>query len=109
MVCIASFCILIFALGFCSGKKRKNKVADLIKRDEIKDVTDLISGNDHHNVNLEMDNQEFREMESISNKTTSISKDPIIDFSSLRNPPPSYSDVMKNDSKPPDYSESFWL
>ena len=107
MVCIASFCILIFALGFCSEKKRKNKVANLIKRDEIEDVTDLINENDHHNINLEMDNQGFREMESISNQTTSFSRVPIIDFSSLRNPPPSYSDVMKNDSALPDYSESF--
>ena len=70
-----------------------------IKGEGNKDMTDLIK--------TEMENQGFREMESISNQTTSFSRVPIMDFSSFRNPPPSYSDDMKNDSAPPDYSESF--
>ena len=67
-------------------------------------MTDLI--NDFH-LNIQMDNQGFREMESISNQATSFSRFSIMDFSFLRNPPLLYSDVMKNDSAPPDYSESF--
>ena len=57
---------------------------------------------------IEMEPSSFREMDSMSNHRSSSTTASIEDTNFAEIPPPSYTEVMRNDSPPPNYSESFF-